>query len=128
MKRFLFALAGLAIITAAVLALMFLQKAGEVRDMEIGDVDLGRVADGLYKGKEEYLGFTCYAEVSVRGHRITGVKLYEDRNSEWVEKAKDVGRRVVERQSLDVDAVSGATITSKAMLKAMEKALAAKNE
>lgn len=128
MKKFIFAAAGLIIIIGGVLAFAFLQKAKEVRDMEIGDVDLGRVADGLYKGKEEYLGFTCYAEVSVRDHRITDVNLYENRDSEWVEKAKTVGNKVMEKQSLQVDAVSGATITSKAMLKAIEKALTAKKE
>ncbi len=128
MKKFMVAFTVLVVITAGVLVFLFMQKANAVRDMEIGDVDLGRVADGLYKGKEEYLGFTCYAEVSVRDHRITDVNLYEGRDSEWVEKAKAVGNKVMEKQSLQVDAVSGATITSKAMLKAIEKALTAKKE
>ena len=128
MKRLLLALVVLGIAIAGLLAFAFMQKVNEVSGMKIGDVDPGTIEDGLYKGEEAYLGFTCYAEVSVRDHRITGIELYEDRDSEWVDKAKDVGRRVVEKQSLDVDAVSGATITSKAMLKAIEKALAARNE
>jgi uncharacterized protein with FMN-binding domain len=37
--------------------------------------------------------------------------------------AKGVARNVIDEQSLQVDAVTGATITSKAFLKAIENAL-----
>lgn len=94
-----------------------------IRNMNIADIDISSVPDGTYRSSQDYLGFKCNAEVTVRRGAVTGIMLTEDRSDEWVEKAKGVGQRVIDKQSLKVDAVTGATITSKAMLKAIENAL-----
>ncbi|MGB3111376.1 MAG: FMN-binding protein, partial [Candidatus Omnitrophota bacterium] len=67
-------------------------------------------------------------EVRVRDHRITDIKVFEDRESEYVEQAKGVTKNVIKEQSLKVDTVTGATITSRAILKAIENALAKKGK
>ncbi len=98
-------------------------SARKIRSMDVGEVDLSRVADGLYKGEESYFGFTCRVEVTVKEHHIVDIKVFEDRESEYLEKARAVTQNVLQGQSLDVDTVTGATVTSKAILKAVENAL-----
>lgn len=116
-------IAAVVLIPAAVMGAGLIHSVLSVRNMEISEADVASIPDGVYHGKEDYLGFTCNAEVTVKNHRIEDIKLSEDRTDAWVEKAKGVGAEVVKKQSLKVDAVTGATITSKAMLKAIEKAL-----
>jgi uncharacterized protein with FMN-binding domain len=68
-----------------------------VRALPIDHVDLAKVRDGTYQGDFAYGGFDYQVQVTVAGHQI--------------------------KQKNDVDAVSGATTTSKALLKAIERAL-----
>ena len=107
----------------AVFAAFAVYSAKEIRSMDVEEIDLSRVPDGVYKGEQDYFGFTCRVEVTVKDHRMVDVKVYEDRESEYVEKAKDVAQNVLREQSLKVDTVTGATVTSKAILKAIENAL-----
>ncbi|MEA3488959.1 MAG: FMN-binding protein [Candidatus Omnitrophota bacterium] len=123
MKKWIISIVVLVLLGLGAFAGYMFYSEKQVMNMEIGDVDLSRVPDGEYKGKCDYMIFTCRAEVSVRNHRITGIKLFEDRDSKWVEQAKGVARDVLREQSLKVDTVTGATITSKAFLKAIRNAL-----
>lgn len=94
-----------------------------VRKAEIAAVDLTAVPDGAHRGEFTYASFTYVVEVEVREHRITGIRVLQNRDSDYARKAEVVVERVLQAQSLQVDAVSGATTTSKALLKAMENAL-----
>jgi uncharacterized protein with FMN-binding domain len=122
-KKVIFAIAAVVVLPAVVMGAGIIHSVLSVKNMEISEVDISSLPDGVYRGREDYLGFACKAEVTVSGHRIEDVRLSEDRTDAWVEKAKGVGTEVVKKQSLKVDAITGATITSKAMLKAIEKAL-----
>ena len=95
-----------------------------VRNMPINDIALSRVADGVYQGDFTYGKFTYMLEVVVRDHVIEDIQILANREeSKYAKKAEVVVERVLQAQSLEVDAVSGATTTSKALLKAMERAL-----
>ena len=94
-----------------------------VRSLPIAHVDLSQVGDGAYTGQYGYAGFTYEVQVTVSGHRITGVELLHNRTTKQAKMAAGVAARVVDQQRNDVDAVSGATTTSKAILKAIENAL-----
>lgn len=61
-------------------------------------------------------------EVSVTEHKITGIKIIEHENG-LGSKAEKIVDDVISRQSLEVDAVSGATVSSKCIIKAIENAL-----
>jgi len=114
----------LAISIACLLAAgVVVYSAMELKKMEISDIDLADVPDGEYEGKHEYMGFTCRVKVKVRGHRITDVEVEEDRDDEYVDKAKGMVDNMIREQSLDVDTVTGATFSSRAILKAAENAL-----
>jgi uncharacterized protein with FMN-binding domain len=90
--------------------------------MEIRDVDLAAIADGVYGGS--YSNFPLYAEVSVtiEDHVIADIDLVKHTSGKG-QAAEVIPGMVVEAQSLNVDAVSGATSSSKAILKAIENAL-----
>ncbi|MBU1240442.1 FMN-binding protein [Myxococcota bacterium] len=59
--------------------------------------------------------------VQVKGHRINHVEIHK--HSTGRKRSEQVLKRVVAAQSLKVDAVSGATASSKMLLKTIEKAL-----
>jgi len=61
--------------------------------------------------------------VRVKDHRITDIDVFEARGGKYVENAEKVTRNILEKQSLDVDTITGATVTSRAIIKAVDNAL-----
>jgi len=94
-----------------------------VREMTIHRVDLSTVPDGKHQGR---FGYGCHSftvEATVQNRRLVKVDLLTKADYEYAKKAAPVLTRMVERQSPNVDAVTGATTTSKAIMKATERAL-----
>jgi uncharacterized protein with FMN-binding domain len=85
-------------------------------------IDITALEDGVYKGSYGTFPVSAEVRVTVKGQRITGIDLLKHNNGQGA-PAEVIPSRVVEAQSLDVDAVSGATYSSKVILKAIEKAL-----
>jgi uncharacterized protein with FMN-binding domain len=94
-----------------------------VRAMPIHNVDLSRIPNGIFNGGFTYADFTYEVAVYISNHRITDVKILSNRDTKYAKKAEGVIERVLQAQSPKVDAISGATTTSKAILKAIENAL-----
>jgi uncharacterized protein with FMN-binding domain len=103
-----------------------LQKKSQIarlKNLPVSHIDLASVADGTYKGSFCLKRF-CYAvEVKMGGGTITDIVLLSNSKSEYGEKASSIKNRIIEAQSLQVDVISGATISSKSIIKAVEKAL-----
>jgi len=97
----------------------------KLRNMNVENIQLDTVADGVYRGDYRYGVVLCTVEIVVREHRITAIHIINNGRSVYAKRAEEVSDRVLEAQSLQVDVISGATTTSKALLKAMEKALTA---
>ena len=93
------------------------------RQLPIARVDLSRARDGSYDGEYTYGRFTYKVEVVILDHRIVTVRILDNRNTKRALMAEGVVDRILQAQRNDVDAVSGATTTSKALLKATENAL-----
>ncbi len=94
----------------------------QVRDMTISNVDLSRIPDGSYTGTSDVNYVSAEVKVTVKEHRITKIDLVKHNNGKGA-KAESLPDKVIEKQSLDVDMVSGATASSKVILKAIENAL-----
>jgi uncharacterized protein with FMN-binding domain len=62
-------------------------------------------------------------DVTVKDTVITNITIVEHNCSPIGKPAEAITQRIIEKQSLGVDAVSGATASSKAILKAVEEAL-----
>jgi len=95
-----------------------------VRAMPIDHVDLVKVKDGTYHGDFAYGGFDYQVQVTVASHQIKDIEVVKNRHTRQAKMAEGVVPRILDQQRNDVDAVSGATTTSKALLKAVERALA----
>lgn len=93
-----------------------------INSIQISTVNLTFVDDGSYFGK--YSSGPCSAKVKVcvKNHKIEKISLLEHKNG-MGSKAETIVDNVVDRQTLDVDTVSGATISSKVILKSTENAL-----
>ena len=94
----------------------------KVRATTIEDVPLSQVRDGVYEGYYDVDLVKARVRVTVKDHRIENVELVEHEHGRG-EKAEVLPRKVVEEQSVNVDIVSGATSSSKTILKAIENAL-----
>jgi uncharacterized protein with FMN-binding domain len=94
-----------------------------IKQITIEDVNLKEVKDGRYRGEHTANDLVkAVVEVEVKEHQIKEIKLIEHDN--WRgEKAEVMPNKVIKAQSLAVDTVSGATVSSKVILKAIEIAL-----
>lgn len=106
----------------------------ELKVLTIGNVDFTNLRDGVFVGK--YTGTKGHSrdaavQVTVSGGDITEIRILKgalDGNGNPAKMAggitmADLFEKAVAAQSLQVDTVSGATLTSKAHLKALENAL-----
>jgi uncharacterized protein with FMN-binding domain len=84
--------------------------------------DLHKVKDGSYIGEYRSGPVRVKANVLVKNGAITEVKILEHINGRGG-KAEAITDSIIEEQSLGVDAISGATLSSKVILKAVEIAL-----
>ncbi|KAB3531557.1 FMN-binding protein [Alkaliphilus serpentinus] len=96
----------------------------EVSKIEMNSIDLTGVEDGTYSGEfdfDEMVG--AAVDVTVEKGIITAIKIINHKSSGFGKKAEAIVNSVIQKQSLQVDAISGATGSSKIILKAIEKAL-----
>ncbi|MGL6200725.1 MAG: FMN-binding protein [Lachnospiraceae bacterium] len=92
------------------------------KDINIQTTDAAGVSDGTYTGSYEIESVKVSVQVTVADEKITDITILEHQNG-LGGKAESIIDQVIENQSLEVDAVSGATASSKTILKAIENAL-----
>lgn len=90
--------------------------------LEISTVDLDTASDGEYVGVCQNKILFAVVKVKIQDHKITDVEVIEHKAS-YMEQARQIAERVCDEQSLNVDAISGATLTSDTVKKAIENAL-----
>ncbi|HCU08776.1 MAG TPA: FMN-binding protein [Clostridiales bacterium] len=89
---------------------------------EIPQIDLSQVEDGSYDGDYKATPIDVEVRVTVSNHQIADIALLKHTNGQGAPAETIIGS-VVEAQTLQVDAVSGATYSSKAILLAISDAL-----
>jgi uncharacterized protein with FMN-binding domain len=92
--------------------------------MQITDVDLSKVQNGTYMGSHP-VGIMDYnVEVTVADNSIKKIGVVKAfSGTEYSRKGRAILDTVLARQTLDVDVITGATVTSKAYLAAVRDAL-----
>lgn len=90
--------------------------------IEIGEIDLATIPSGSYKGSFVAPLVQAVVEVAIVQGEIRSIKVLEHTHGPGY-GAEAIVDSVLEAQSLQVDVVSGATGSSKVMLKAIENAL-----
>jgi uncharacterized protein with FMN-binding domain len=94
----------------------------QVSRIRISNVDLSRVPDGVYQGEYDVEYIYAKVNVTVSCGKITDIAILQHRN-ERGSAAEGITKTMVKEQKVNVDAVSGATNSSKVIEKAVENAL-----
>ncbi|MBM4039624.1 MAG: FMN-binding protein [Planctomycetes bacterium] len=85
-------------------------------------LDISKLADGVYRGSSIGYGGPIELEVTVKSGRIADIKVqHKERIDQGASKIAP--RQIIERQALNVDAISGATVTIQAIVEATYRAL-----
>jgi len=92
------------------------------RTMPVKDFNLNEIDDGTYSGEAEY-DYNYQIEITVKAHHVDQIRIINNRESHYAKLAELIVNKVIERQTPNVTAVTGATTTSKCLLKAIENAL-----
>jgi uncharacterized protein with FMN-binding domain len=93
-----------------------------LNEMVISDVDLSNAEDGIYGGSYKSFPVSARVKVTIKDHKITAIDLVEHKTGQG-QGAEVLPAMVVEKQTLQLDSISGATYSSKVILKAIETAL-----
>jgi uncharacterized protein with FMN-binding domain len=88
-----------------------------------GPIPSSDIRDGVFEGTATIGPVKVLAKVTIENKRITIIELLEHRT--WKGKAAEnaIPKRIIDQQSTKVDAVSGATVSSRAIMNAVEKAV-----
>jgi uncharacterized protein with FMN-binding domain len=126
MKKFLkislsVLLAFILVIAGGIFYLFYGLSSGE--NLDINAADLRSVSDGTYSGKYNAGRWTNELNVTVKDHRITKIDVVKDVTFPKPEWTAQLFEEVIDTQNIDIDAITGATVTSKAYLKSIENAL-----
>jgi uncharacterized protein with FMN-binding domain len=95
---------------------------GSPPEVQVSMPSMSAIPDGAYRGTAKVFPVLVAVEVTVSGGRITEFTILKHRHGRG-KAAEALAAQVVARQSIELDAVSGATISSRAILKAGENAL-----
>ena len=124
MKKRLLTAIGIVIVILIIGFMLVTNGLSEGANVILRGIDLSATHDGSYTGVYEFKRWSNTLVVHVKDHRITSIVIESDVAAAGITNCSgEIFRRVIEAQDTRVDAVSGATITSKAYLKAIEDAV-----
>ena len=86
------------------------------------DIDVSALPDGTYHGSYGSLPVYVNLDVAMKDHRIAGISIRNQICGKRYD-AKETPQRIIRSQTQKVDAVAGATISSKCIMIAVYKAL-----
>lgn len=122
MKKVLLVILVIILVIAAAGGFMIYKVGKEMPVIETGAVDLTQIKDGSYAGECTTSLVSAKVKVDVANHKITDIKIIEHKNGRG-KKAEAITDEIVKAQSLDVDTISGATMSSNVIRKAIFNAL-----
>lgn len=93
-----------------------------IRKLNAVSPDLSLLADGDYQGEYTILPVDVEVKVSIENNQIIHIEILKHFNG-LGKQAEAIIPLVLNQQSLDIDSVSGATVSSKCILKAIENAM-----
>ena len=88
-----------------------------------GPILKNSLKDGIYDGKAKVGPVKVLARVTIQNQRITNISLLEHRA--WKGRAAEniIPHKIIDEQSTKVDGVSGATVSSTAIMNAVDDAI-----
>lgn len=111
------------IVAVGVMYVYMTRGMDELKEAQVRSISPLSLEDGVYTGAFDSGRWANTVEVTVKDRKITEIALVEDVTFSRAEISKGLFDEVIEKQDLDVEIVSGATMTCKAYLVALERAL-----
>lgn len=128
-KRILLFTAAILLLIGLIFTAVYLKKVSDykkaVKETTLSDVDISDIPDGIYIGEYDVDFIYVKVEVTIQSGLITDIDILEHKNGRG-KSAEIIADRIIEKQQIDVDAVSGATNSSTVIKKAVENALTGK--
>ena len=97
-----------------------------LKKVKINEVPISQVADGKYVGEAQIKPVSAKVNVQVENGKITNIEI-KDHMTGLGKNGEKIIDQIINKQSLDVDAISGATQSSVTITKAVENALTQEN-
>lgn len=113
---------GLLIIVGSLFMAYTQDQLSKLSKTPIGAIDLSSTPNGTYSGSYASFPVSVTLEVTILDHEITKITILKHDNGQG-KPAEAITEDVIKAQSLQVDVISGATYSSKVILKALENAL-----
>lgn len=116
------------IIVSSILLLFMIGKitmdniVSTAHETTVSTFDFSTLSDGHYNGEYTISPVHVEVEVIVQDHKLTDINILKHDNG-FGRLAEAIINDIQDQQSLDVDVVSHATVSSKCILKAVEDAL-----
>jgi uncharacterized protein with FMN-binding domain len=125
-KKILFYVLGVVAIVVIIALLLYLKSVNDykhqIATLQIHDIDLSTIPDGTYVGDCNVGLIYVKVEVTVKNGIISDINLIKHMNDKG-KPAEKIIDNIVKEQSINVDTISGATNSSKVIMKAVENAL-----
>ena len=91
-------------------------------ELQIEDIDLSVIEDGQYTGSYQQLPVSVEVVVVVANHDITDITITKHFNGQGA-LAETINEDIIIEDSIAIDTVAGATVSSKCILLAIKDAL-----
>ena len=90
-----------------------------------GNFSTANLKDGIYQGEAKGFAARIISEVAIKNGEIIDIKILDHYESKgWYDEVFMVlPKEIVNKQNLQVDGISGATKTSKGLIRSIEDAL-----
>lgn len=121
-KKIIFILIGLCMILGVGVVYMMYSTTKEAEGIKLSHVDMKNIEDGTYVGEQRIGLVNVEVNVIVLNHKLVQVDLIKHETG-MGQDAKEVIPKMIKENDIHVDVVSGATISSKTIMKACENAL-----
>jgi uncharacterized protein with FMN-binding domain len=88
-----------------------------------GPVDPAKLADGTYEGSDRGGPNKAVVEVTIKDNAIVHIKIVQHQAWRGMKAEETIVERIIAQQSTRVDAVSGATNSSRVIMNAVQRAI-----
>ena len=121
--KFFLGILFIAFILLGSVAIYITRGLDEGKNVYLAEVDFDTLEDGSYNGYYSFGRWSNEVKVDVFEGKIVDVFIIKDMLIRDSRVSDEIISKVISKQNLNVDAVSGATVSSKSYLKSIENAL-----
>lgn len=125
-KKIIVIIAAIIMVVGIIILVNYLKSVkdyqAEVNSITFSSIDISSIPDGTYIGECDVDFIYAKAEVIIQNGEIININLLEHKNDRG-QAAEEILDRIIEQQTIDVDAITSATNSSKVIMKAIENAL-----